>query len=988
MKADAPKTTVSKGGRLKQAAALCALVCLFLLGVYHPWSVPEEEEKALSASAEPGLQEPVSVQGGFFEGAPRGAPLGRRGRKENGAVAPERAGPEAQGQAGPLDARATKGRVVELRWEALRGWARLREGAQVELPWFGDFPLLGKVHLRMEDLGWLRFGGELEEGRGSFVFSLRSGEVNGSILLPDSGSALEIRTESSGAVLLVERPIDTRLCWPAMAAAALTEGAAAAAAVGAGAVPQVNTRPGARGLIYINFEGGVVTDPLWNYGRSIAFAPAALTASGILEVVARVAEDYAPFDMAVSTIWADYEAAPVGRRTRVMVTPTTTALPGSGGVAMINAWSAAGRTMSSTVPAWVFASSPKYAAEGVSHEVGHTLGLNHDGTQTPDGRTATAYYKGHGGDLTEPLSWAPIMGESYTRSQTHWSRGEYAAANNKEDDIAIIKRKTNGVGYIDESFVGGHALEVAGGSFEVSGVVHHEESVEMYTFATLGGTLSASLKPLVAKYGNVDLKMEVSDREGTVVAVSDPAAATAAQVNVVLPEGTYALAVSAGSTGPTPWDGYSTGYPTYGALGQYVLSGTLEKPGRVPDLTSPLSVLAIVGEPFLYRLSLTEGATVGQCLGGAPLGVEWDPREQVLTGTPLMPGSQEVGFFLVEGARQTYRTVRITVHPDGLPALGAGEGPALPATTPGAPWRAELQQLPWASSGGSKGVVATSGMTADGGASRLRYSIPAGSAVTFWWKVSSESGCDFLECRVNGAVARDRDTGIALKISGVSDWSRQCVQVEGASVLEFVYRKDFALAEEQDRGWVAGLELGRRPVFSKMPQAQRLQPEVKAFALEAQVQYATEYQWKKDGVSLLDGESGGRQISGARSAVLNVTGAGAADSGVYVLEARNAIGMQSSRRVEVGVPGVPVVSQRISAGVGVKAGDTLLLSVGVSCAKPFFVVWSKDGRPLRWTQATVYQARAADTSMSGRYSAVVVNAYGSASAGEVSVQVR
>jgi hypothetical protein len=64
------------------------------------------------------------------------------------------------------------------------------------------------------------------------------------------------------------------------------------------------------------------------------------------------------------------------------------------------------------------------------------------------------------------------------------------------------------------------------------------------------------------------------------------------------------------------------------------------------------------------------------------------------------------------------------------------------------------------------------------------------------------------------------------------------------------------------------------------------------------------------------------------------------------------------------------------------------LSVGFACAKPFFVAWSKDGRLLRWTQSSVYQLRAADASMSGRYSAVVINAYGSTDAGEVSVQVR
>jgi hypothetical protein len=346
-----------------------------------------------------------------------------------------------------------------------------------------------------------------------------------------------------------------------------------------------------------------------------------------------------------------------------------------------------------------------------------------------------------------------------------------------------------------------------------------------------------------------------------------------------------------------------------------------------------------------------------------------------------------VGFSLVEGARRNYQSVRITVNSDSLPVLAAGVGSALPSTTPDAPWRSQIEEVSFGSSLGSKAIVASSGLTVDGGASRLRYSLPAGGVVNFWWKVSSEIGCDFLECRVNGVLARDRDSGALLRVSGVLDWSRQEVQMEGPSVLEFVYRKDFSLSEEQDRGWVAGLELGWRPVFTRMPQSKWLAPGTQSFTLDAKVEHAKEYQWKKDGVSLVDGESGGRRISGARSALLTVTGASAADSGSYMLEASNALGTQSSRAAEVGVPGVPVVSQRIASGVGVKAGDTLLLSVGVSSAKPFFVAWSKDGRLLRWTQSTTFQLRSADASMSGRYSAVVINAYGSESAGEVSVQV-
>jgi hypothetical protein len=997
MKEDDPKT-VSPVGRLRQLwrgwavfyAAVLFLVFVFQRGISPDSPVAgREPDRSLTDDRFAGEKQWNRPADGsrtefFIDASPKGVPLVGRG-----GAARSPAGPEGKISLSAGDLRASKGRVWELRRQALQEWRNLREGRSVELPWFGEEPLLGTVHLRMEDFGWLRFGGELDQGRGSFSLGLRSGETNGVIFLTTLGIALEIRTEPSGTMLLVERPLDSRLCWPAMAAppAAGTADPVAIYSETEG-VPRVNTKPGARGLIYLNFEGGVATDPVWNYGRPIAFAPSGLSASGILEVVERVAEDYAPFDVAVSTIWADYEAAPVGRRTRILVTPTSTALPGSGGVAMINAWSAAGKTMSSTVPGWVFTSTPKQVAEGVSHEAGHTFGLNHDGTATLDGRTLSPYYKGHGGDLNNPLSWAPIMGEAYTRSQTHWSRGEYASANNKEDDIALIKRKTNGVGYIDDSLVGVRALEVFGGTFAVSGVIHHGESTAVYRFATRGGILGASLQPKVAKYGNTDLKMVVSDVNGAVLAVSDPVDATAAQVNVSLPEGTYTIGISSGCTGPKPAAGYAAGYPTYGALGQYLLSGTVENAVIVPDLLSPWAAIGIVGEPFLHQLRLTPGAQVRDYLGGAPLGVDWDAKQQRFTGTPLMPGVQEAGLVIAEGDRRVYRTITMHVHPNTLPSLKTDAGTVTPLTTPTAPWRAQVEPLPYASVPGTKGLVVTSGGIADGGFSLLRYQVPTGIVARFWWKVSSESGCDFLECRVNGAVARDRETGAWLRMSGVTDWRQQSIQIRGPSLLEFVYRKDFSLSEEQDRGWLAGLEFGQLPVFTKMPQSRWLGSGKNAFVLEAEVSGATSYQWKKDGLTVSDGEKAGRRVSGALSAFLSVTGAGAGDSGLYVLEARNAFGMEVSRRVEVGVPGVPVVWQPIFAGAEARPGETLTLSVGVSCVKPFFVLWTKNGVPLRWTQSPTLQLRNADEAMSGRYSAVVVNAYGTVSAGEVVVQIQ
>lgn len=48
----------------------------------------------------------------------------------------------------------------------------------------------------------------------------------------------------------------------------------------------------------------------------------------------------------------------------------------------------------------------KYTAEAISHKVGHTLGLSHDGRITP----SEEYYGGHGSGDT---GWASIMGVGY-----------------------------------------------------------------------------------------------------------------------------------------------------------------------------------------------------------------------------------------------------------------------------------------------------------------------------------------------------------------------------------------------------------------------------------------------------------------------------------------------------------------------------------------------------------------------------------------------
>ena len=55
----------------------------------------------------------------------------------------------------------------------------------------------------------------------------------------------------------------------------------------------------------------------------------------------------------------------------------------------------------------------------VSHELGHGIGLMHDGTTRASSNEE--YFPGHQNGL-----WAPIMGTSYNQAINHWSKNEYA----------------------------------------------------------------------------------------------------------------------------------------------------------------------------------------------------------------------------------------------------------------------------------------------------------------------------------------------------------------------------------------------------------------------------------------------------------------------------------------------------------------------------------------------------------------------------------
>src|SRR5438477_917194 len=212
-----------------------------------------------------------------------------------------------------------------------------------------------------------------------------------------------------------------------------------------------HSKRGSSNVLYLNFSGETVTNTLWNSSlgrpviRAVGFSTDTNFASfsdaeqsAIKRIWQRVAEDYAPFDIDVTT---ERPAAFGPRTAHALITRSLDAdgksnpSPSGGGVSYINVFGEA--IYPSYRPSWIYydklAMTESYIAEAASHEIGHNLGLSHDGKT--DG---SEYYGCHGDGDT---SWGPIMGSGYNRNVTQWSKGDYYLANNTQDDLAIIAAK-------------------------------------------------------------------------------------------------------------------------------------------------------------------------------------------------------------------------------------------------------------------------------------------------------------------------------------------------------------------------------------------------------------------------------------------------------------------------------------------------------------------------------------------------------------------
>jgi len=307
----------------------------------------------------------------------------------------------------------------------------------------------------------------------------------------------------------------------------------------------LNSYPPAKATVYLDFTGAQVEGTAWNWNGPIKALPSGLSGQNIAEIFARISDDYRPFNLNITTDPSVYKKAPRTQKIRIIFTPSSSWYGYAGGVSYVGSFCWGDET-----PAWVFnellGNNPKYIASFASHEIGHTLGLQHQSVYDNQCNKITEC----GGGWPGLSGWAPIMGVGLYQACVTWHKGPSSVGcRTIQDDLETIAGKANNFGLRKDDYSDDYAkaeeVKIYGHEFSIRGLINHPSdqdafridlcaASEMQIQAAPSGILENQEMPS-------QVMVQLLNKSGAVIGRYDPGTLFNNGISRYLEQGTYYL---------------------------------------------------------------------------------------------------------------------------------------------------------------------------------------------------------------------------------------------------------------------------------------------------------------------------------------------------------------------------------------------------------------------------------------------------------------